>query len=120
MSFIRSRISYSRMAIIFRFSWFKDRLTRFRVRCPCIIIPINRVSRFVTTEIQLVNVDRTTTRFLNIQDDMTFDKTTTVITTEHLSKVSAGNSQLYITIDIRIVGAAIDLINFCLRHTTQN
>ena len=51
---------------------------------------------------------------------MTFDKTTTVITTEHLSKVSAGNSQLYITIDIRIVGAAIDLINFCLRHTTQN
>ena len=61
-----------------------------------------------------------TTCFFYVQNDMSKDSTTQVITTKHFAKRSAGNRQFHVTFYIRFVSAAKDLSSLRLWHTTHD
>ena len=65
----------------------------------------------VTTKIEVFYIDRTTSRFFNIELNMSLDKTTKVIAAIDIGKVTTSNRQLHIAVDVGIVGTTINLGN---------
>ena len=68
-----------------------------------LIITEDGVCSLITTQIELINLDGLTARFLHIHRDFTLHGTTQVITTKHLAKVTIGDVQRDVTIHVRLV-----------------
>ena len=84
-------------------SWLQNLLTRFCLDIFTLIIAIDRVGSLVTTQIELINLDRLTARFLHVHRDFTLHGTTQVITAKHLAEVAVSDVQRDVTIHVRLV-----------------
>ena len=82
------------------------------------IVISSRIRRFVTAAYEVLNDNGVTViGFFNIHSNIALDTTTGIVTAIDILQDSTGNGQMYITVDMGIIGAAVDIFYRFTRRT---
>ena len=88
--------------------WVVRRISTRFFWCAVSVIAIDRVWCKVTAAIELTDDDRPAAYLLDVHGDRAVNLSTLVVATEDAVEGTVGDCQFYVTVDVGILGTAID------------